>query len=170
MSNVLPLEEKKKLLRQFYVRFLSVASVMCILGAGVASVALLPAFITIRIAEAALQKSEAAITEATKSDQAQQTRATVLLKALMPIATASTSPADALQRALSPKPKGMSITSIRYKKGEIVLMGVAANREAVGAYRDILKLDPGFSSVTVPVAALVGSQEGRFTITLSGAF
>ena len=37
-------------------------------------------------------------------------------------------------------------------------------------YRDALSGSGRFVDVAVPVAALVGTQEGKFTITLSGSF
>ena len=143
---------------------------MCIVAALVSLIALLPAFISVRIAGAALQKSDSEVAPQVREDQKKQGRAIALVNALLPIATATTSPSQAAITAISLKPAGMRINSLSYKKGTVVVIGIADKREAISAYRDALEKSGQYTSVAVPIAALVGSQEGRFTITLTGAF
>lgn len=170
MSNVLPTEDKKILARRFRARFIFSTALVLLLGAFIAMISLVPTYLAIRAAQSALP-SENDISESARDDQLQSARALALVAALTPIVNAtSSSPIETAQKALSLKPAGMSISSVRYSKGKIDLTGVATNREAVTIFRDALQAEGSFSSVAVPVAAIVGTQEGRFTITLLGSF
>jgi len=171
MSNVLPTEHKKKETGRLWTRFLLVGAVMLAGGAVVATLAILPAFISVRIARAGIETSEAA--RLASGDQSAAARAQVLLGILGSIAAATSSPSGVLAGALSLKPANISVNTIIYTgggQGKIVLSGVAGRREAVSEYRDALSGSGRFVDVAVPVAALVGTQEGKFTITLSGSF
>mgnify|MGYP003394856770 FL=1 len=171
MANVIPFEEKKALLKRQRARFVFMGGLTLLMGALVASVALAPALIAARINQASLQVSVEQVRAEVASDQAVHVRTQGLVDALTPILTATTSPVTLLTAALSIKPPGLSITSATFSggsTGSIVLSGVSQNRQAVNAYRDALEQEGHFTSVTIPVAALVGTQEGRFTVTLSG--
>ena len=170
MSNVLPPLEKQKLLRRMRKRYTFVGVMVLVGGALLASIALIPSLIAVRSAENALAAEIHELSPQAKDDQTKQTRAQALLLALGPIAQATTSPSTTLSSALGLRPAGVTVSSISYKKGEITLTGVAQNREGVSDYRDALQGIGIFKSVTVPVAALVGTQEGRFTMTLTGNF
>lgn len=169
MANVLPPEKKKILAARLRARFIFTTAVVLCAGALVAALALVPAFVSVRIALSSLPESE--VSETARDDQAKGARAAALVAALGPISHATSSaPVESVTAALALKPAGMSISGVRYSKGKIELSGVAANRAAVSVFRDALEADARFTTVAVPVAALVGTQEGRFTITLSGAF
>lgn len=169
MANVLPLEKKKILASRLRARFMFTLALALFIGALAAALALVPAFISTRIALSSLPEGE--ISETARDDQVQGARAAALVAALAPIVHATSSaPIDSVTAALALKPAGMSISGVRYSKGKIELSGVATNRAAVSAFRDALEKDARFTTVAVPVTALVGTQEGRFTITLSGAF
>lgn len=143
---------------------------MLLVGALVASLALVPAFISMQVGKATLQKKQNDLSEAAREDQAKQTRTLALLSVLTPLTAATSSPSALLSFALGLKPNGISITSVAYTKKEIVLSGVSNNRLAVNDFRDALQNSGRFASVAIPVSALVGAQEGRFTVTLTGAF
>lgn len=174
MSNVLPQSEKKAAQRRMRARFLFIGS--CALGAGacVAILSIMPAIISLKIARAALDASHRDEAQGNPSeDQTAALRAQGLITALLPIANASSSPTAALSIALAQRPAGLSITAITYTggaKGTLALTGTANRREDVSAFRDGLEKTGRFSKVEVPVAAILGTQEGRFTITLSGTF
>lgn len=169
MANVLPPEERKRLGRRFRARFMLVGALVLCLSAGVAMLALLPSLISVRIAEGTLQKTQAALSERIQDDQIKQVRATALVASLQG-ALATSSPIEVVGVAIGLKPGAARLSSVSYSKGKIVLSGASPQRDAVSTYRDALEKSDRFTSVTVPVAALIGTQEGRFTITLTGAF
>ncbi len=137
----------------------------------IALTAIAPAFISLRIARAALDSP--ATVERTAADELAGKEAQNLIAALKPIAVATSSPSAAVTLALSKKPAGVSIQSITYTGGatpKITMTGTSKTRESLGAFRSALQATGAFSRVEVPVAALVGAQEGRFTLTLFGGF
>jgi Tfp pilus assembly protein PilN len=170
MSNVLPQNARKKLLGDIRARFLLVLSVALLVAAIVGLLSLAPALISVRIAQESLRSTEAAAGEAAREDQQKQVRAQALIDALKPVMNASSSPMESVAAALLARPANISITTITYSKGTIILSGTSRNRQAVNAYSEALGNDERFTTVAVPVAALVGAQEGRFTVTLNGNF
>jgi hypothetical protein len=98
------------------------------------------------------------------------TKSQALLSAVAPVVSATSSPTQAIETALSLRPKGVTVQRVRYigTSKSIQLAGMAT-RDLLTAYRDALEKDGTFTSVSVPVAALVGSS-GQFSITLGGNF
>ena len=172
MSNVLPLEKKQELLKRFRARCIMVLALTLLVGAGIASASLIPAFVSVRVAESSVAAAPSAESGA-RDDQAKLVRAQTIVGALMPLVSLTSThstPSETFSFAIGLKPAGISVTGISYSKGSLMLTGVSNSRDAVNAYREALEESKHFSAVNVPVAALVGAQEGRFTVTLSGAF
>ena len=164
MSNVLTSKAKKKLGSRVRARFIFVGAVVLLLGALVASLALAPTLISLQIARASLNTPSEEENEA-RDDATKAVRAQSLITALTPL-VATSSPIEILSEALATRPSGISVTSISYQEKKLQFSGTSARREGVSAFRDALEKSGLFASVTVPVAALVGTQDGRFTITL----
>ncbi len=169
MANVLPIEEKKRVLRTLRARFITVTALVLLLGATLAALALSPAILSVRLAQANLPSDET-LSETARDDQAKHARAFALVGALGPIANSTSSPVGMFTAALAEKPASVHITSINYSRGRLILSGDGGTRQAMNAYKEALETSGSFTTVEVPVAALVGTQEGRFTITLTGAF
>ncbi|MFZ2555666.1 MAG: PilN domain-containing protein [Minisyncoccia bacterium] len=173
MANVIPSEGLLSLRRRMSARFLLVGSLMLATSALLGLLAILPAYVSVTISRATLESSTEAAAQSSSGDQAAAQQAQGLITLLTPLATATSSPATALAAVLAQKPVGISVTTISYVGGAkktLVLSGIASRREAVNQFRDALEKTGLFSSVAVPVAALVGTQDGRFTMTLSGTF
>jgi hypothetical protein len=165
MTNVLP-GAHTILARRTRARFIIVIGLTLSAVALVAILALLPAFISISIARAGLASDAAA---AAPAEQAEAARTLALTQTLETF-VATTSPSTTFIDALALQPQGVSVTSVRYSAGaaaSLILSGTSEGREGVSAYRDALVSDGGFGKVSVPVAALAGTQQGRFSITLS---
>jgi hypothetical protein len=101
------------------------------------------------------------------------TNAKALLSELSPLVSASTTPTAVITEALSLRPPGITVDEISYTSGNpasLMLVGSAATNGAISAYKTALASDALFTSVSVPVGALVGTDGGRFSMTLSGDF
>ncbi len=150
-------------------RFVSMLSLMLIGLALLAFLALIPSFgaleaNTLSDDEMTQQSSTAA--ESLKSMK----KSKALMTAVLPIIAATSSPMAAIEKAVSLHPKGATVIRVRYvASAHNIQLGGTANREALTAYRTALENDGAFTSVSVPVAALVGSS-GQYSITLGGAF
>ena len=169
MTNVLPLPAQQSLWRMNRARFIIVISLMMIGLSVLALVALMPSFVALEtntLSDAEITAQGSSASESLKSMQ----RSQLLLGAIAPIITATTSPTAAMEKAIALKPKGATISRIRYiSSSHSIQLAGSANREVLTAYRTALETDGTFTSVTVPVAALVGSS-GQFSMTLSGKF
>ncbi len=153
-------------------RFILAGAIVALVAAALSFLLLLPSYFVL----AAKSPASSAVS-ITTGQEASDTAAIITTKALLselaPIAAASTTATDAIAAALSLRPTGVSVDQITYVSGSpssLMLVGTAATTLGISAYRDALVADPLFSSVSVPVGALVGTEGGRFSITLSGIF
>jgi Tfp pilus assembly protein PilN len=166
MSNLLPPFSQKNMRAQFRARFLLVTALALLCGALVFALALLPA-------EAALisftppgteQGSTNAASVATDTAALAHTKA--LLTQLSPLD--ATSSLDAVAAALSQAGLGITINDISYSvtSQSLSLAGKAQSPDDVNTFRQALESDLRFTNVSVPVSALLGSENGNFTITM----
>lgn len=154
----------------YRARFIIVFSILLAILALLAGLLIVPSYLALRIAAPPQQSTPVAGTGGTTGDAVAIARTQAIVNALTPLLAATTSPSSAIAAALSGRPKGVVIGHITYSAdtGLLTLSGVAP-RDAVNEYRDVLTADMRFSSVSVPVSALVGAEDGRFSVTLTVA-
>ncbi len=150
-------------------RFLIILSMVMIALALLAFIALIPSFVALEANSLSDEEISAQGSTAAESQKSMQ-KSQALLTAVLPIITATSSPAGAIETAVSLRPKEATIQRIRYVGStRTIQIGGTANRDALTAYRTALEGDGTFKSVSVPVAALVGAS-GQYSITLGGSF
>ena len=103
-------------------------------------------------------------------DQSVISRAAAYTDTLYPIIAASSSMDAAISAVLVARPTVVHLDDISYTGGLITVMGVAPDAPALENYRGALTRSTVFKTVAIPVNALVGANDGRFTISLSGDF
>lgn len=168
MANLLPPAFARTALRDTSVRFAAVAAA-AIAGLGVFSiVTLMPTYVL--VAGDTPATSTSPTTKA--QDEAVLARAQALVELLAPRVAAGGG-LSIVMTALSLRPAGVHITSISYAAGAngtdtATLAGTADRREAIEAYRSALQSSGAFTNVSIPVADLVGTTQGEFTVTLTG--
>ncbi len=177
MSNILPPSERARVARNARDRIILSASVMFSLAALVALLALVPSLVSVAIPlmtsrnmPSSAETERASLHEENRTE-ASRTRA--MLVVLAPFATERPPVYSRISKLYAVRPSGVSIETIRYQSGspgQITVMGVSDAREPVNDFRTALVGEGEYESVSVPVAALVGALEGRFTMTLSGSF
>lgn len=170
MANLLPPLYARTALRDTSVRFAAVAAA-AIASIGLFSIIVLsPTYLLV-----SGQNPATSTPSATKAqDEAVLSRTQSLVELLAPHAAAAHT-MSAIATALSLRPSGVRITSVSYVAGKggadtVTLGGTAARREHIETYRAALSSSSRFASVSVPVAALVGTTHGEFTVTLTGDF
>ncbi len=166
MSNLLPIESQRKMWAMYRARFLIVISLVMLVLALVGFAALVPGYLAITLS--ATQEGSAQL-QRDGADPVAMIRAQALVNNLAPVLSSTSSPTDMVLSVIEKKPRGIAIDRITYIPGQITLGGTGS-RETVTAYRTVLTSDPRFTSVAVPVAALVGSEGNRFSMTISGNF
>ncbi len=168
MTNVLPPEAAQELWSIQRARFIIVGSAVALAAAALAAAALLPGYVVLHTIAAPDIGPVMPVEVAHDKQAIEQARA--YLEVMRPIVGATTTPVGALTAALALRPVGVFVDRISYRDGSIVLGGSANSRERVNAYQKALTSDGRFSSIIVPVGDLVGNEEKRFSITLSGDF
>jgi hypothetical protein len=170
MTNLLPLEAKKRIWHGYLARFLAAAACALFALAILFALALTPSYAAILLnAPDSGQATEATTTQSEVNTIA---RTQTLVRQLLPILAGTTTPSSvALAAALSDLPEGATLDQISYavdaKGGVQLTLSGNASREKIAAYKTALSSDPLFSNVFVPVAALVGSEDGTFSVTLN---
>lgn len=173
MANVLPTQARKAVLRRLNARFIAVGSLALSLAAMIAILALSPSLVSVYAARGALISPPSTDTSTLREDQLASTRTRLMVQLLSPVAASTSSPSGAIAEVIAVQPESISISQMQYSRGspaKLTLSGVSSRREAVNNYRNALSEIGMFSDISVPVAALVGTQEGRFTMTLTGDF
>ena len=174
MANLLPPENLQSVRRFHRAHFVLVGSLTGIVCGSIALLALLPLYAIVRAEHGALEVNTPILRGASDAEErAGIMRAQFLVREFRPLASSTPPALEILGIALDARPPGVTVSSMSYVRGDpgmIVLGGVARSRDEINAYRTVLAKDPHFKSVAVPIGILTGSEGGRFTITLSGAF
>lgn len=173
MSNVLPKDVQRAVWRVYRARFITAGSLVALVVAVFAGSALLPMYLALHAGDTPTSAAAKALSAETQKDRIEVGRAQLLIATLAPIATASTTPSQAIAAALSLRPAGVKVDAILYSAGakkEIVLTGFSSTREGVSAYQSALRTDPRFKTVVIPIGDLAGTKEGKFSATIVGSF
>lgn len=174
MSNVLPKDTLKSGWKMFRSRFVLVGALSLIGLATLTVAALLPAYVALH-ADASDRASKEEVSQNTEAQAARDEliQAQILLTRISPLISSTSSPATLVQSVASLAPAGIVLEQIALTAGAtdaMIVKGTAADRDAINVYRDALAGSGLFRSVNIPVEALVGAAEGKFTIMLSGVF
>lgn len=171
MSNLLPSRTKSDEWARTRERILFVVAGAIALAACVVMLALVPAYSVARTAFVA-NSAQRDATDSTGPQEKALADSQAILSQLQAFA-ATSSAARITKDVLALRPKGITVDTISYAAGSpstLILRGEAANRDLVKEYRFVLSADPRFISVAVPISALVGTDDGTFTLTITGRF
>lgn len=150
----------------YRARFLITLSLALIALALAGFLALVPGYLALRFAAPPAPEANAPHATPVATAASDINRAQILIRTILPVLQGTTSPSSLIEEALALKPAGLAITNINYDGtgGKLTLTG-SGGREGINAYRDALSRDAHFSSVSIPVSALVGSS-GQFSMSL----
>jgi hypothetical protein len=138
-------------------------------GAFVTAAALSPSLLVLVITQISSDKQNGAL----GGDQTKLVNDAQALVVQLGAVAATSSPARTVADVVAKRPKGVTLSRIVYTAGTpatLELTGAATQREQVSAYRALLASDSRFASVSVPINALLGADNGNFTITMTGRF
>ena len=171
MANVIPEDIRRSLGRRSLSRFVLAGSIVALVCALAAFLALLPSYFVLTESLSGIAPTAVPVSATQASaDRASVTHTNTLLSVLAPIVSATTTPTDVVAEALKLRPAGVHVDQITYTAGSLMLVGSASTNVTISTYRSALAADPMFSSVSVPVGALAGTDGGRFSMTISGSF
>lgn len=166
MSNLLPLSAQKRMKAEFRARFLLAASLVLLACAALFMLALLPASFAVASFSPTTPQTVSQGSGDVAADSAAIAHTKALLAALAPLS--ATSSLDAILAALSQRGDGVHVDDISYSVSQqsLALAGHADTPGDVNAFQQALQSDLRFKNISVPVSALLGSQNGSFTITM----
>lgn len=164
--NLLPAVPQQAIRKEIRARFLLAFSLVFLGAAMIAALALAPAEVSLVFFSPPSAQSPQGNANPTE-DSAAITQTKALLAAVQPFE--STSSLEEISQALSSAGAGISINDISYTESSesLTIGGTAQTPDEVNALRQSLQQDSAFSNVSVPVSALLGSQNGDFTITMN---
>lgn len=174
MANLIPETIRREMRGHSQARFILSTAVLALVVAAIASLLLLPSYVMLSVHGPMRTGVGPTLSQADRTaDQAAVTHTNAAISLLLPLINASSTSMGTIQQAVSLRPVGVRIDGISYIKGtpaSLMIVGSAGSPSLVSAYRTALAANPIFDSVTVPVGALVGTDGGRFSITISGTF
>lgn len=176
MANLLS-PKQLKIRRSEYTNVVLTGAFMVIsVATFIAVLALLPAYILIRVDRVSLESQNQAIAESVSAAQGNSDR-DQLIEARKRIeaingALEESNMASLIMRALvERRPNGLRIQSVQFtsrEKDTVRISGTMESRAQMQRYADSLSSDSLFESVSVPVSALADADDGIFVITTVG--
>jgi|JI10StandDraft_1071094.scaffolds.fasta_scaffold38196_5 hypothetical protein len=177
MSNVLPHREYVNVKRMMRMRFVTAGLLLFFYTATIASVALFPSYVSLRVKEKNVNDQ---LTEIKKEDFSKESASLNIvvqdinakLRAFPQTPEPLPSETVIAPLLLASHP-GISITDMSMTKNkeaiDIVLQGTSRTREQLVQFVDALKARSEFTGVSLPLSQLVKDKNAAFTLSFSMA-
>jgi hypothetical protein len=176
MLNILPTEEKKGILKEYRLRLAVVAVFAISILVVINLILLVPPYLLVisknsSVAnDLAAKQSKQAIGGQDKSIEAQIRGINKKVSVFLGSATSTPrlSPPDAILKIIDMKDPTIKILGFDYdingQQERFAISGIAADRDGLARFVDILKRDSTFTTVDLPVSSYVKSANISFTI------
>ncbi len=177
MSNLLPFDEKKKIARARRARAVAVAALLLFYAGTIASVALFPSYLLLRVKENNVVSELADIRKEDFTKESESLAAVVRDintklhvfshdDAVLPVQ-------EFITPLLLEKHPGVAVTSFHMEHSDtgtvLSIEGEARARADLIAFVDTLKQDARFSGVNLPVSNLVRDKNIQFSLQFNSA-
>ncbi len=177
MLNILPTEEKKKVIIEYRIR-LAVVSIFAVGALAIASAVLLfPAYM-LAISKNNASNEQLSGLEKKYGDSSQEKELgaqirdinTKILLLLSGETTDKLTPSQTVANIINLKGSDIKISSLMYEtmtsQERVVLTGTASDRDSLALFVETLKKDPTFTSVSMPISSYVKSENIDFSIVI----
>jgi len=181
MSNLLPYNEQKRILRMYRVRFVTVSIFSCVILLLAASALIFPALMLSRNTEKAIRaKRDILAGHETNTIEKNLTQTIGDINTRLAVFSDSPPASPLLQSFLDPvlkaKTAAIQITQLGFvadpkdkTHATISISGVSGTREALLSYADDLRTVDGLTTVLVPIESFLKGSNESFTITATAA-
>lgn len=168
MLNILPVEVKKKLAQEYFMRLGILAFLVLSLGGVCMAIALMPAFILAKSEHASLSAFISKVEGNAGEDVFTTVRVT---KEKLSFFSEKSAPPKALtffSESVAARAGGISIQGYSYTKGsnKAIIKGIARTRSNLVAYRDAVGKIPSVDSVELPISELAKSTDISFNLSV----
>lgn len=170
LQNLLPKEQKKELTKEYYVRLVTVVSVLLAGAVGIGYIALLPVYMhtigELDISEAAYELHQKNVQDARvlTEEVAESTAMLSFLEEKYEQVKMTT----LLDEVFAARFEGVSVTGFSYRRKDsvFVLQGIAETRDLVVPYARTLESNERFVKVPVPFSNLAKNTDLEFTLSI----
>lgn len=182
MANVIATENLHSQNRELLGRLILTASVICILGALITLLSLLPAYIDARTERVARETTLSAFKMVFQKngevpmgnvDKDILTKARSRIKALEHIGKTQRV-GEAIALVIERRPRGVQIHTLNYTKNDKVstldIIGTVADRAVLKEYAGAFKGKDPFSEAIIPLSSLARLGGGAFSLSVIGEF
>jgi hypothetical protein len=174
-TNLLPMERRHRLVREYYFRLVVIVVGLGILLLGASAVLLLPTYIFLAgsAQEKNLELAHITATLASADEVSLSARLAALANDAAAIIALSRHPSvsAALRSALAVSRPGIILSGLTYtpdpKATTLLLTGIASTRDALRAYQLALENMPGVTSASLPVSVYAKDTSIPFVITIT---
>jgi len=174
MINLIPPHARKSVVREYWLRVITVWLFLFGTGCLIVSVLLLPTYMLVRGQTATLGDQVSATADRTASyDEATAKLKAATTQATFLKNTASSTPFSTYLKILeSIAGAGVTLHSVSYTHpdggvGKITISGVATTRTVLASFRDALEADPAFTGVVLPINALTKASDLIFSMDMT---
>ncbi|MEK7179850.1 MAG: hypothetical protein AAB706_00055 [Patescibacteria group bacterium] len=179
MFNLLPNEEKKDIYTTYSIRRAILGLLFLFLAGIVMCVSLIPSFVLTKAKESEiLQQIEFLNTSLALKNVNVLNQAIITarddVKVLKDFASKSTSVFDLFNKILEKKSANIRLTGILFgavsDKRQIVLNGIAKDREALLEFAQSIGREKAFSDISLPVSNFAKNKDIEFSFSVTGDF
>ena len=174
MINLIPPRARKSVMREYWIRVVSVWLFLLGTGCLIVAVLLLPTYMMVHGQIVTLDGEVSAKGKTATSYNESATALTeASVKAALLTSRASTTPFSHYLKTLeSIAGADIEVRSVEYSNdgitnGRITLAGVAQTREALATFRDTLEAYPAFMAVVLPISALIKDRDLLFSMDIT---
>lgn len=180
MRNLLPTENTRTLLGEYYARLAIVGGLLLSLALVVGILSLTPSFLSLNTQERILI-DQMRFADNRLAEEGGDVPGAALEQARREIAfleahTAESYISSRIAALLNERPEGIRVTSISFRASEgdgassLTLSGVSATRENLIAFKQQMEKQTDFESVRLPVSNLAEERDLPFSVIITGTF
>ena len=180
MINLLPVEEKKAIEKEYKLRVVSIYIMFVIAAIVIGLVMLLPAYFLVNVVEGDLEKEVSILEASSESTKMDEINSELRLTEDRLRAITESKDTIALYKVIekisSYRTTGINISNISYARGageresKLILAGSASSRDGLLEFTKEMENDELFSEVVLPVSSLAQKIDIDFSVEVKGNF
>ena len=174
MTNLIPPESKKQLVRLYWIRLVSAWAILWSVALGVGVVLMYPTFLLITGTSAAYKSTVAGATERTEAYEEMVSELDKSSEEAQRIVRSAESKklSGLLSDVWSVNGQGIDISGVQLNRDikgvtPITLTGEAKNRQSLATFRDRIEALPYVEAVELPIGNLAQNQDIQFIVTVT---
>lgn len=173
MINLIPPAARRSVVREYWLRAISVWLLLFGTGCLIVASLLLPTYVLIRLQVGELEQTAVAASEKVATYDVSASALVAANKQAQLLMGTSTTPFSTYLTQLEQfAGAGVVLRDIQFVRsktgvGSITVAGTAATRQVLANFRDALEAEPAFSKVNLPISNLIKDRDLLFVIDIT---